>query len=141
MKALRPPDSEIAFYWTAWEYPSEHASGLVNREVVEWIMKKESRSASTWRLSNTDKTRFMTVAVSEHSLVIEAIERRMRKYGAVWYELPEEDLVALIRRRAADALRALQSGQERDLRSKRHFGGRYKLMPDGSLEPLDRNQG
>ena len=140
MKTLRIEDVPITFYWTSWEFTSEPESDEIHRKTFAWIKKKPSRSASLWRLADSDRTRWFIVAVSEHRLVLQALEKRITKGSCRWYELPQADVLALVKRRTMDAVDALERGRTSS-HAERHFRGRYKLNRDGSLEPLDRPQG
>ena len=145
MRELHIPGVEIPIYWTAWEFPNDAVSGVVHKRVFNWVKAKPSRSASVWRLANVAKTHWYIVAVAEHAQIMDALEKRIIReanhHQGEWYEIPEDEVTALVMRRAQDTLDALASGKRSDLSRERHFKGKWRLNSDGSLEPVDRPQG
>lgn len=129
----------LTVHWTAWAFDDPKAAHSAYAKTYHWIKQKPSRSASVWRLANPDRTRWFVVSLSEHGHQVEVIERRLAKLSGSWYEMPERDLRALVMRRVGDAVSAAETG--RGTTTERHMKGRYKLMPDGTLEPVDRPQG
>jgi hypothetical protein len=130
----------VTVYWTAWEYGSEAHSGAVWRNAQRWLSARRERSASIWRLSDPEKTRYFMVAVAEDIDDLVPLERRLRRRALGEYAMPTEDVRALVIRRTQDAKAALKSGKT-FAKGERHFKGRWALRPDGSLESLDKPQG
>ena len=149
MRELRDPRCRAPGYWTAWEFPDDWSSGLAHRRAFAWVKKKPlALGIGLAAGGRPRRPAGSSSRVSEHSLVMEALEKRIVREPTTtqgeWYEIPEEDLTALVKRRAADALDALDDGhttravQPNQSGTSRAAG---KLNPDGTLEPLDRNQG
>ena len=137
---MRAGDAELTFYWCAWEYGDAETAKREWEATQQWIHKKESRSASVWRLADDGGGHPRVVGMSEQRGTAEAMERRLQRRAVSEYAMDDEHMRGLAMRRLGQAAEAVRQGKK-VVGGIARFKGRMKLNPDGSLEPLDRPQG